>query len=363
MKRYLVSVLIIVVLASPVMAANFLSPDPMNTFRDLLKRDKGLSLQEKEQWIFLARQQFHDTRFSFDYGKIVYQIFSQAKFDEVDMARAALVAYNSTIAIDKSGLEQEVVDLAPFAFSADLTPEEISSYAAISQKSNSAGVPLHVTQEMIRNSKTENWSPDTFTIIMEGLIKAASEGLNVEKVALYMLISVVQGLGTPDQIVRDALVDARKKRETKVPQGISKKEPVVKTPAIPRVAIEYEKFKVSIESFLGTPYLWGGNTRRGVDCSGFTKLVMQENGYNIPRVSRDQARVGTKVHEKALNLGDLLFFDTKGMGHVTHVGIYLGGNLLVHSSSSKGVTLVLFSDRYFHSRFLSARRIVSCSER
>ncbi|NQU03107.1 MAG: C40 family peptidase [Syntrophaceae bacterium] len=358
MKRYLIAIAILFILTSPVIASTFLSNDPMDTFRDLVKRDKGLSLQEKEQWIFLASRQLQGTRFSFDYGRIVYQIFSQAKFDEVDMERASRVAYNSVMAVERGGPEKEVVDLALFAFSIDLSPEEIGLYAETTQKNNIAGVPLHVTQEMIRGAKEESWDEFTFSTMMNGLIKAAAERLDVEKVALYMLISVAQGLGTPDQIVRDALVDARKRKGTTVPKGKTKKEPATKTPAIPRVALNYDRFKASIESFLGTPYLWGGNTRRGVDCSGFTVLVMKENGYSIPRVSREQARVGTSVYKDDLGLGDLLFFDTRGVGRVTHVGIYLGGNLLVHASSSKGVTLVLFSDRYFRSRFLSARRIV-----
>jgi cell wall-associated NlpC family hydrolase len=114
-----------------------------------------------------------------------------------------------------------------------------------------------------------------------------------------------------------------------------------------------------VESFLGTPYVWGGNTRRGVDCSGFTKLVFKENGYAIPRVSRDQAKTGRAVKQKDLKLGDLVFFDTKGEGYVTHVGFYLGGNLMAHASSSKGVIIVLFSNRYFQSRYKGARRIVA----
>ncbi len=351
MKQYLITIAMLILFTIPSYGSTLPSTDPLDAFETLVKRDSGLSLQEKEEWISLARGTFQGTRFSFDYSTILYPIFSQAKFDEVDMARAARVAFHSALAIEQGGPEEEVVDLALFAFSVDLTPEEIILYAAMTQKSDGAGVPLHVTQEMIRNAKSESWSPFTFTTIMEGLMKAAAEGLDSETVALYMIISVAQKLGTADQIVRDALEDGRNRIK-------AKRETAKPAPQKSKVNLNYDRFKASIESFLGTPYVWGGNTRRGVDCSGFTRLVMQENGYNIPRVSRDQARVGTEVHTTGLNLGDLLFFDTKGMGHVTHVGIYLGGNLLVHASSSKGVTLVLFSDRYFKSRFLGARRIV-----
>jgi len=96
----------------------------------------------------------------------------------------------------------------------------------------------------------------------------------------------------------------------------------------------------------------------GVDCSGFTSLVMYENGYRVPRVSGNQARVGAPVYKNQLQLGDLVFFDTKGSGRITHVGFYLGGNLMAHASSSKGVTIVFFSNRYFQSRYVTARRII-----
>ncbi|MBT8490148.1 MAG: C40 family peptidase [Deltaproteobacteria bacterium] len=176
-----------------------------------------------------------------------------------------------------------------------------------------------------------------------------------------MLISVAQKLGTPEKIVQDALADA-KKRASSRPE--KKKAQSIKKPfssqsaGTSREALNYDTLRRSVESFIGTPYVWGGNTRRGVDCSGFTRLVMYENGYRIPRVSRDQAKAGTSVYKNNLKLGDLVFFDTKGRGRITHVGLYLGGNLLVHASSSKGVTIVLFSGRYFQSRYVTSRRIV-----
>ena len=353
MKQFLIVAMILVLQAVPVSSGTGPSPDPLDTFTSLVTGDGGLAPEEKEAWITHARRHFADTHFTFNYGSVVYQIFSQARFDEVDMERAAAVAFTASVAIERGGLEREVVDLALLAFSVDLTPDEIGRYAVSIHRCDGAGVPRPVSREIIRNARTEHWSPDTLTAVTAGLVQAAAEGLDTEKVALYMLISVAQQLGTIDVIVRDALADARKRRGTKTPAA-----PRERRPPEPAVALDYDRFRASIESFLGTPYVWGGNTRRGVDCSGFTRLVMKENGYTIPRVSRDQARVGKPVRRGALQLGDLLFFDTRGLGRVSHVGIYLGGNLLCHASSSKGVTLVLFSNRYFQSRFLSAQRIV-----
>jgi cell wall-associated NlpC family hydrolase len=336
--------------------------DPLDNFSILVEKDGGLSADEKKQWVSLTRKTFTGKSFNFDYSRLVYDILSQAKFDEVDLEKAVQIAFSSAKAVNRKAPEDEVSDLALFAFSVHLSVDEIHLYAVTAKKCKTASVPVHVTQEMIRHAKEDKWTEKTFTTIMEGLIKAARQNLDTEKVGLFMLISVAQKLGTPEKIVQDALTNA-KKRAASPPD--KKKEQSVKKPAslqssrTSQIALDYDTLRRSVESFIGTPYVWGGNTRHGVDCSGFTKLVMYENGYVIPRVSRDQAKAGTHVYKDNLKLGDLVFFDTKGRGLVTHVGLYLGGNLLVHASSSKGVTIVLFSDRYFQSRYVTSRRIVS----
>ncbi|MFC1816974.1 C40 family peptidase [Thermodesulfobacteriota bacterium] len=332
--------------------------DPLANLTLLVENDRGLLPDKKKEWLSIIQKHFKGKRFSFDYSRLVYGILSEAKFNGVDMNRAGRVAFDSTIAVAQGGPVREVAELALFAFSEDLTSEKIRFYADILQKCNSAGLPDYVVQEMMHTSKREDWPAKTFTTIMEGLIKAARQNLDVEKVALFMLISIAQNLGSPAEIVRDAIKDAGRRAWEKLQRAT--KAPV-ETPFIRKrkVAIDFDSFQRSVESFLGTPYFWGGNSRFGVDCSGFTKLVMQANGYRIPRVSRDQAKVGRPVAKDEFNLGDLIFFDTKNEGRINHVGLYLGGNLMAHASSSKGVTIVLFSDRYFQSRFVSGRRIVN----
>ena len=92
--------------------------------------------------------------------------------------------------------------------------------------------------------------------------------------------------------------------------------------------------------FLGYPYLWGGNSPKGLDCSGFTKLVFFLNGVELDRNASHQAQQGVAVPLDAefshVKKGDLLFFGTPARGdrpeRVTHVGIYLGDKLFIHSS-------------------------------
>lgn len=113
-------------------------------------------------------------------------------------------------------------------------------------------------------------------------------------------------------------------------------------------------------AMLNTPYVYGGNSPTGVDCSSFVMRVFQPLGVKLPRTSAQQAQVGRPVARAALRGGDLVFFDTVGRGSVTHVGIYLGDDQFVNANSYYGRVVIdrLDSDRYWSPRYLSARRVL-----
>jgi len=119
------------------------------------------------------------------------------------------------------------------------------------------------------------------------------------------------------------------------------------------------------KSFLGVPYVWGATGPHKFDCSGFTQWVYRDAGINIPRVSKDQARVGQFVSYNNLQRGDMVFFDTKKhrSGLVTHVGIYLGNGNFIHASSAgKKVVIYNFNNKTFYKkRFLWGRRVIQPS--
>jgi cell wall-associated NlpC family hydrolase len=112
------------------------------------------------------------------------------------------------------------------------------------------------------------------------------------------------------------------------------------------------------KSFLGVPYVWGGTSPQGFDCSGFIQYVFVKNGVSLPRVASDQYKAGTGVSKSNLKPGDLVFFETYKSG-ASHVGIYLGANQFIHASSGAGkVTISDLTSSYYTSHYYGARRVI-----
>jgi len=113
---------------------------------------------------------------------------------------------------------------------------------------------------------------------------------------------------------------------------------------------------------LGKRYVWGATGPKTFDCSGFTMRVYRTAGINLPRVSRNQSKVGAKVAFDELQRGDMVFFDTekRRTGKVNHVGIYLEDGKFIHASSgNKKVVITSFEKKKFYKkRFLWGRRVI-----
>ena len=108
--------------------------------------------------------------------------------------------------------------------------------------------------------------------------------------------------------------------------------------------------------FIGTPYVFGGTSPSGFDCSGYTQHVFAMLGISIPRTADLQYYAGHPT-VGGIAPGDLVFFQTYLPGP-SHVGIYIGGGRFIHSSSH-GVRISALSESYWASRYLGAKRVVA----
>ncbi|MFL8936656.1 NlpC/P60 family protein [Rossellomorea oryzaecorticis] len=112
------------------------------------------------------------------------------------------------------------------------------------------------------------------------------------------------------------------------------------------------------EAFLDLPYLWGGMSSYGFDCSGFSYSMCKANGYVIPRDAGDQAKEGKGVPLHELKPGDLLFFAyEEGKGSIHHVAIYYGDGKMIHSpNTGKTIEIITIEGTYYEKELCAARR-------
>jgi len=112
-----------------------------------------------------------------------------------------------------------------------------------------------------------------------------------------------------------------------------------------------------VRNWLKTPYKYGGMSKSGVDCSGFTSRVMLDVFHvKISRTAENQYGNGQKINDGRRRAGDLVFFkNVRGRG-IDHVGVYLGGNNFAHASTRAGVIISNLDEDYYHKRYIGACR-------
>ena len=151
---------------------------------------------------------------------------------------------------------------------------------------------------------------------------------------------------------------ADKPAENTTTEG-SPAEAPAETPATPAASASGSSIVSIAQQYLGVPYVYGGSSASGFDCSGFTMYVFAQVGIKLPHGATSQLSYGTEVSRSDLQPGDLVFFQDYGYT-ASHVGIYIGGDQFIHASSSyyngHCVVITSLSETYYNNHYLTARR-------
>ncbi len=177
----------------------------------------------------------------------------------------------------------------------------------------------------------------TFIIIRNG---NAMRVIGKYSVILLILLLVV---GCGGKKARSGKTSYGKLRALSVSDGKVKK----------MLMAEFRKWK-------GTPHVMGGNTRKGVDCSGFIhQMYKRVFGVAVPRSTKLLMGAGGRIKKSQLRPGDIVLF--KPPTYLRHVGIYVGNNKFIHASKSKGITLTDLNNSYWKKCYYSSRRVLKRS--
>lgn len=150
-----------------------------------------------------------------------------------------------------------------------------------------------------------------------------------------------------DQLIIDKMTELRKKHERIAKSGTANEK---------RTAAAEKKLLVSYSKWKDTKYAWGGDSKKGIDCSALTRRIYREvYGHELPRVSTQQAQTGKKVSSKNLKAGDIVFF--KPEGRTNHTAVYVGNSLFINASSSKGVVMSSLKSPYWEKYFKYGVRV------
>ena len=125
-----------------------------------------------------------------------------------------------------------------------------------------------------------------------------------------------------------------------------------------RSSVNLEKMGNIIDSYMGTPYKLGGETKTGMDCSGLVVAVYRKYaGFKLPHDTQRLFKLVKRIDKDNLSYGDLVFFSDGWFG-VSHVGIYLGGGKFAHSTQELGVIVSSLDEDYYKKRYVGARRVI-----
>jgi hypothetical protein len=351
-----------------------------------LDRDSGFTPAQRAELLSALRARFAN------YGlnvvkpeapqdvQTLMHVAVEGMFDRAPPERIADVAYAAYTAVWRGAPAEVVGGIALYGFRKPVPAEKLAAWANGHRQAVKGGVPSEVAADLVRNAMEHGWEAGTFNRVKWGLVEAARRHYDVKLYAAYVFAGMEKDprhpgalLGTTRATFEDAArrkivppdpgyrgvfdVDsARQPRRPEPPPELEPEPPRAQDGRSPFSG--WSRLQRAALSYLGTPYVWGGETRAGLDCSGLTRASYRAIDVALPRASKLQWKTGAPVAKHALREGDLVFFNTNGSG-VSHVGMVIdpGARRIIHASSTNGVVEADMDDGWFQSRYLGARRV------
>jgi len=372
-----------------------------------LAKDTAFTTEEREQYLSEFREQMAGYALDAMKGErregadVIMTIVMEGSFDNVAVERTVAVASAAYIAI-RRGSDPDIVEgIALYGFRKKVPADRIEAWANGYRECIRFGVAEYIAEDLISNAAEHGWDVYTYNKLKWGLVEAVKAGYDMEDFEAYMVGNFLKGNAMAGTMVSNSLryfrkIKAQKKKpelpaytRSFIPRKKDEKDaPAEQTAQYPKGKEQkqertddkrseqghekekkpeekgffsrvFNKIDNLIQAFLGAPYVWGGETPKGTDCSGFVRSVYQEIGIELPRVSRDQWKVGHPVDFGDLKKGDLVFFRTIG-SRISHVGIVSSADerKFAHASSSRGVVISELDNRYYKARYAGAKRVL-----
>lgn len=273
------------------------------------------------------------------------------------LAQAQEQAYGNTIVSNKPH-KQTTVQKPASAASSELKPAAAAPQAQTAKPAKAKKEKPAKAAKKTAAPKQEKKQDKQKTTVQQSnwRLKVAQQKLNV------LGFSDERPSGKMTQATTDALKSFQKKHSLKAHgelddatyrkltwEAFTQKEGIQK--------VQGKEIVSRAAKYKGVPYVFGGTTPKGFDCSGYVQYVFKDCKASLPRLADEQALRGVFVTQRQLRPGDLVFFTTYLPG-ASHVGIYAGSGQFWSASSSKGVILSSLKDEYWKTRYYGARRVL-----